>query len=170
MPTARPEIYHIVAINGPRARDSQPLETLGVYDPTPRRIAVLPEHSRSLLTEGTEPRTQYIKRVKWDRSRVKHWLGVGAQPSKRLAWLLHKVCASYWRPLCTLPLHEELMCSATIQENLSAFKVFFGFHIALRLTQCLSLLSTPREGFPRVRRSVNIESQTSSKAETTRCG
>ena len=95
MPTSQSEIYHIVAINAPRARDSQPLETLGVYDAIPRHVPVTPKKDRSLLDEGKPPKTEWMKRIEWDRSRVSYWIGVGAQPTRRLAWLLQKVWTGY---------------------------------------------------------------------------
>ena len=73
------------------SRDRAPLETVGVYDAIPRAVPVVPASQRSLLDEGKTVETSWVKRIEWDRARVKHWLRKGAQPTKRVAWLLHKV-------------------------------------------------------------------------------
>ena len=52
---------------------------------------MVPASQRSLLDEGKTVETSWVKRIEWDRARVKHWLRKGAQPTKRVAWLLHKV-------------------------------------------------------------------------------
>jgi small subunit ribosomal protein S16 len=78
-------------MNGPRARDGAPLETVGIYDAIPRRIPDVPKHERSLLDEGKKLARHFVKRIEWDRERVKYWIGTGAQPTKRVAWLLQKV-------------------------------------------------------------------------------
>lgn len=91
-PTSREKVYHIVACNAPRARDSKPLETVGIYDPIPRRISAVPYRERSLLDEGKMPESQLAKRIEWDKERIKYWIGVGAQPTPRVAWLMSKVC------------------------------------------------------------------------------
>ncbi|KAI9103178.1 ribosomal protein S16 domain-containing protein [Phlyctochytrium arcticum] len=69
--------YGVVVANHRAARDGKHLERVGTYDPIPDK-------------EG-------IKRIELNVERIKYWLGVGAQPSDRVAWLLAKVClcASY---------------------------------------------------------------------------
>ncbi|KAL7008392.1 37S ribosomal protein S16, mitochondrial [Cystobasidiomycetes sp. EMM_F5] len=84
------KMFNIVIANGRRARDSKPLETLGLYDPTPRRVATVPRIQRSLIDEGKPLHMEWVKRIEWDSERIKYWLSVGAQPTKRVAWLLHK--------------------------------------------------------------------------------
>ena len=58
--------YHMVAADSRRARASRYIERLGYYNP---------------LAKGQE------KRLHLDSERVQHWLGQGAQPSDRVAFL-----------------------------------------------------------------------------------
>jgi len=90
VPTAREHIFHIVACNAPRARDSAPLETVGVYDPYPKHVPVKTGAPSSLLDEGKTVETKFLKRVYWSKERLQHWIRVGAQPTKRVAWLMQK--------------------------------------------------------------------------------
>jgi small subunit ribosomal protein S16 len=60
--------YSIVATDSRMPRDGRFLEKLGTYDP--------------LLAKDDEGR------VKMDLDRVKHWLGLGAQPTDRIARFL----------------------------------------------------------------------------------
>ena len=62
--------YSIVVADSRAARDGRYVEKLGLYAP------YLPADSD--------------KRVVLNAERVKHWLSVGAQPSERMAILLHK--------------------------------------------------------------------------------
>ena len=64
--------YGIVATNHRSPRDGRFLEHLGSYDPTPR-------------SDGTGKHTEI------NIERAKYWIGVGAQPSNRVAWLLAKI-------------------------------------------------------------------------------
>ena len=59
--------YRIVVADQRRARDGRFIENVGTYDP-------LTEHAT----------------IKFDEERAKYWLGVGAQPSDRVAILLAK--------------------------------------------------------------------------------
>ena len=60
--------YSIVATDSRMPRDGRFLEKLGTYDP--------------LLAKDDE------NRVRMDLERVKHWLGLGAQPTDRVARFL----------------------------------------------------------------------------------
>ncbi len=60
--------YSIVASDSRMPRDGRFLEKLGTYNP------LLPKDSED--------------RVKMDIDRVKHWLGLGAQPTDRIARML----------------------------------------------------------------------------------
>jgi small subunit ribosomal protein S16 len=60
--------YHIVIADSRAPRDGRFIEKVGSYNP--------------MLEKGDE------KRVILDVERVKHWLGVGAQPSDRVAHFL----------------------------------------------------------------------------------
>ena len=60
--------YRIVAADSRRARDGKYLEQIGIYNP---------------LLAKDDP-----GRVKLDEDRAKYWLGVGAQPSDRVARFL----------------------------------------------------------------------------------
>ena len=93
-------IYNIVLAQARSARDSKPLEVLGTYNPAPQT----PLASADTPAYATDPSTgEYVrdergevmpfrakryKDVKIDRSRVKYWLGVGAQPSEGVERLL----------------------------------------------------------------------------------
>src|SRR5262245_1988307 len=61
--------FRIVAIDSRQPRDGRIIEELGSYDP---------------LVKNTD------ERVKLLPSRVKHWLGVGAKPSEKVAVLFKK--------------------------------------------------------------------------------
>ena len=60
--------YRIVIIDSERARQSQALDTIGIYNP---------------MTEPAE--------VKIDRNKAKYWLEKGVKPSKTVESLLHRV-------------------------------------------------------------------------------
>ena len=60
--------YSIVATDSRMPRDGRFLEKLGTYDP--------------MLAKDNE------NRIKMDLERIKHWLGLGAQPTDRLARML----------------------------------------------------------------------------------
>ncbi|KAL2818420.1 ribosomal protein S16 domain-containing protein [Aspergillus cavernicola] len=65
--------YNIIVAQARSARDSKPLEVIGTLNPFPQRPTNLSEQ---------EARTaRAYKEISLDRSRVKYWLGVGAQPS-----------------------------------------------------------------------------------------
>ena len=61
--------YHIVVADSRSPRDGRFIEKIGTYNP--------------MLTRE-DP-----QRVKLDAERVKYWIGVGAQPSERVARLMH---------------------------------------------------------------------------------
>ncbi|KAI9505813.1 ribosomal protein S16 domain-containing protein, partial [Coemansia spiralis] len=64
-------MFHIVAMNARSKRDGKPLETLGSFNPHPD------------LKENT-------KHVALDFERTKYWLGVGAQPTDGVRFLLER--------------------------------------------------------------------------------
>lgn len=59
--------YHIVVTDSRKCRDSGSLETVGYFNPVARGQEV---------------------RLHMDQARVAHWLGVGAQPTDRVAGLI----------------------------------------------------------------------------------
>jgi small subunit ribosomal protein S16 len=61
--------YHIVVADSRSPRDGRFIEKIGTYNP--------------MLKQDS------AERVKLVEERVKHWLGVGAQPSERVARFLH---------------------------------------------------------------------------------
>ena len=63
--------YKIVAIHAKKARDGKYFEDLGTYNP----IADL----------------KGVKHISLNIERIKYWIGVGAQPSDRVHWLLSKI-------------------------------------------------------------------------------
>lgn len=68
--------YGVVAAPVKRARDGKHLERLGTYNPVPTPI-----------TNSTTPQ----KHLQLNIERCKYWLGVGALPTSRVAWLFAKV-------------------------------------------------------------------------------
>ncbi|KAF3902204.1 hypothetical protein ABW21_db0208275 [Orbilia brochopaga] len=67
-------IYNIVVSQARTARDSKPMEVIGIYDPIPK--AQLPSEST-----GDGSSRKPVKEIQLDVARAKYWLGVGAQPS-----------------------------------------------------------------------------------------
>mmetsp|Transcript_1265 Transcript_1265/g.3655 ORF Transcript_1265/g.3655 Transcript_1265/m.3655 type:complete len:107 (-) Transcript_1265:735-1055(-) len=67
--THRP-FYRMVAANARAPRDGKFLEIVGTYNPIPNRAG--------------------MKEIRLKTDRLKYWLGVGAQPSDRVSWLLGK--------------------------------------------------------------------------------
>ena len=63
--------YHIVVADSRSPRDGRFIEKIGTYNP------MLPREN--------------AQRIKLDAERVKHWIGVGAQPSERVARIMHAV-------------------------------------------------------------------------------
>lgn len=61
--------YHIVVADSRAPRDGRFIEKIGAYNP--------------MLTQ------ENAQRVSFNEERVKYWLGVGAQPSDRVARFLH---------------------------------------------------------------------------------
>jgi len=68
--------YFIVAADGRAARDGKFIEKLGTFDP---------------LMKKDDP-----KRVQYNEERVKYWLGVGAQPTDRMARILSANGLANW--------------------------------------------------------------------------
>jgi len=89
--------YHLVAIRDKASRDARPIEKLGEYDPIPRsRVISEPSSSAStserVMGSGLEGKTIVMeKRIEWNAERIRHWIDVGAQPSKPVARLLDRV-------------------------------------------------------------------------------
>jgi small subunit ribosomal protein S16 len=63
--------YRIVAADSRSPRDGRFIENVGTYNPTP-------------FSDG-------IKEVTANSERIKYWIVNGAQPTKRVGWLLGKV-------------------------------------------------------------------------------
>ena len=74
--------YRIVAIDGKQPRDGRIIEELGSYDP---------------MVKNTDDR------VKLRPDRVKYWIGVGAQPSEKVAVLLKKYLEKAEQPAAAAP-------------------------------------------------------------------
>ncbi|KAJ3012950.1 hypothetical protein HKX48_006000 [Thoreauomyces humboldtii] len=70
--------YGVVIANNRAARDGRHIERVGTYNPVPD--------------------TQGVKRIELNVERIKYWLGVGAQPSDRVAWLLAKLSMMPLKP------------------------------------------------------------------------
>ncbi|EEB07240.1 mitochondrial 37S ribosomal protein MRPS16 [Schizosaccharomyces japonicus yFS275] len=69
--------YHIVAANGRTSLRSQPLETLGTFDPIPKKVNITDKIPR-------------IKDIELNVPRFKHWISVGAQPTYAVTKLMEK--------------------------------------------------------------------------------
>ena len=70
-------IFHIVAVNQRNRRNVKPIELLGVYNPR--------------LKPGETTKT-----VEWSVQRLRHWIDVGATPSKTVTKLLEMVSVQVW--------------------------------------------------------------------------
>ncbi|KAJ3292116.1 hypothetical protein HDU79_001752 [Rhizoclosmatium sp. JEL0117] len=62
--------YGVVVANARAPRDGRHLERVGTYNPVPD--------------------VDKVKHVELNYDRIKYWLGVGAQPTDRVAWILAK--------------------------------------------------------------------------------
>jgi len=62
--------YRMVAANARAPRDGKFLEILGTYNPIANKAG--------------------MKEIRLKEDRLKYWLGVGAQPSDRVSWILGK--------------------------------------------------------------------------------
>ncbi|EGW30138.1 uncharacterized protein SPAPADRAFT_57586 [Spathaspora passalidarum NRRL Y-27907] len=69
--------YNIVVIPRYKARDRLPIEVLGTYNPIP--VPKIP---------GSQEKS--TKEIELNMQRTLYWLGVGAEPSDRVSWLLKK--------------------------------------------------------------------------------
>lgn len=99
--------YHVVAINDSKPRDARPIEKLGEWDPIPRpapssrlptpfvgSAKAVPGNGglmTSGLPEAQKEEKKLQKRLEWNEERIRHWLKLGAQPSKPVAKLLDRV-------------------------------------------------------------------------------
>ncbi|KAL6234958.1 ribosomal protein S16 domain-containing protein [Aspergillus navahoensis] len=72
--------YNIVVAQARSARNSKPIEVIGTLNPIPQRPTNLSDEE----ARNARP----YKEISLDRSRVKYWLGVGAQPSDTVWRLL----------------------------------------------------------------------------------
>ena len=83
--------YHIVTIEASKARDAQPLEKLGEYDPIPRipSTSALPPQAKVWGKEKGIVKKE--KLITWDVDRIRYWLGVGAEPTPTVVKLLERV-------------------------------------------------------------------------------
>lgn len=91
--------YHVVAIRDKASRDARPIEKLGEYDPVPRprvisgpSLSTTASTSERVMGSGLEGKQVVMeKRIEWNADRIRHWMDVGAQPSKPVARLLDRV-------------------------------------------------------------------------------
>ena len=67
--------------NARSARDKKHLDRVGTFNPIPS------------LSPTSDPNAPPVptKHIELNFDRIKYWLGVGAQPTDRVAWLLAKV-------------------------------------------------------------------------------
>ncbi|KAJ1859826.1 37S ribosomal protein S16, mitochondrial [Coemansia sp. RSA 2703] len=73
-------MFHIVAMNARSKRNGKPLEKLGTYNPHPNT-------------------NEEAKHITLDFARTKYWLGVGAQPTDGVRFLLERAGLLPPRPL-----------------------------------------------------------------------
>jgi small subunit ribosomal protein S16 len=64
------------------------MEVLGTYDPTPRVPLATDAPSVIDALTGLPRKPKRYKDIQLDQSRVKYWLGVGAQPSEPVERML----------------------------------------------------------------------------------
>ncbi|KAI3404780.1 MRPS16 [Candida oxycetoniae] len=78
-------IYNIVVMKAKKAQQKVPIEVIGTYNsvPTPQ-----PSFDKSMP----------VKDISLDFHRAKYWLGRGAEPTDRVAWLFKKagILPSFW--------------------------------------------------------------------------
>eukprot|EP00937_MAST-01D_sp_MAST-1D-sp2_P006998 g6998.t1 len=91
--------YRLVAADSRSPRDGKFIEMLGTFDPIARKDSV--------------------KEVRLNMERINYWLGVGAQPSQRVAWLLAKAGhlpepPRRIRPHKSTPRAERGFCTAAV--------------------------------------------------------
>ncbi|KAL6451479.1 MRPS16 37S ribosomal protein S16 [Candida maltosa Xu316] len=70
--------FNIVVMPAKKAQQKLPLEVIGTYCPVP-----VPKPSHDTSTP--------VKEIQLDFHRTKYWLGQGAEPTERVAWLFKKV-------------------------------------------------------------------------------
>lgn len=99
--------YHLVAIQNTKPRDARPIEKLGEYDPVPKPEFPRPLHAALAVSEnrpgfngevirsGVHEKPIMRKRLEWNEDRIRYWLGTGAQPTKTVFKLLHRVRALF---------------------------------------------------------------------------
>jgi small subunit ribosomal protein S16 len=80
--------YGIVLAHQRAARDGKHLERLGTFNP----IAG---------SDGT-------KHVELNGERIKYWIGQGAQPTERVAWILAKVSTFSFDTTCCINIHIHI--------------------------------------------------------------
>ncbi|KIX09486.1 ribosomal protein S16 [Rhinocladiella mackenziei CBS 650.93] len=88
--TKRNPIYNIVLAQAKSARDKKPMEVLGTYNPIPQTPLASPD-TPEFLPSGERFVPKKFKDITLDIARTKYWLGVGAQPTERVAKLLTMV-------------------------------------------------------------------------------
>ncbi|GAM36534.1 hypothetical protein TCE0_018r05694 [Talaromyces pinophilus] len=91
--------YNIVVAQARSARDSKPLEVVGTYNPLPQKPTNLSEEEAKVA--------KAFKEISIDRSRVKYWLGVGAQPTDSV-WRLLSMAGSTYQGI-PLIIHHVLL-------------------------------------------------------------
>ncbi|GAA6018708.1 hypothetical protein JCM11491_001275 [Sporobolomyces phaffii] len=92
--------YTVVATTSTARATAKPLETLGQYRPLPARPTPVSVSPNGLARDPSEWGPGYAqssdvgqvgeKRVAWNEHRVRHWLNLGAKPSKSVERLLNQ--------------------------------------------------------------------------------
>jgi len=78
-------IFNIVVMKAKKAQQKLPMEVIGTYNPVPT-----PQPS----FDNSAP----IKDISLDFHRAKYWLGMGAEPTPKVAWLFKKagILPNFW--------------------------------------------------------------------------
>jgi small subunit ribosomal protein S16 len=90
--TKRKPIYNIVLTQAKTARNSKPMEVLGVYNPI-AQVPLADPDTPEFNPDGSKYAPKKFKDIKLDSVRTKYWLGVGAQPTEPVEKLLCLVSA-----------------------------------------------------------------------------
>ncbi|WP_419808674.1 30S ribosomal protein S16 [Sphingomonas sp.] len=136
--------YRIVVADARSPRDGKYLEKIGTYNP--------------LLAKDDE------KRIQLDGDRAKHWLGVGAQPTDRVARFLD-VAGVKERPARNNPNKGKPGEKATERAEERADKVKAAEEAAAAASAAPAVEETPAEEAPAIDEATSTETASTETAE-----
>lgn len=78
-------VFNIVVMKAKKAQQKLPLEVIGTYNAVP-------------LPQPLHDKSPPVKDISLDFHRAKYWLGQGAEPTEKVAWLFKKagILPSFW--------------------------------------------------------------------------